>query len=149
MKTPWIQLIRGSMMKSRDTYCKVDGCQEADFTSSLYVVHKTVQWCGPGHGDRTTLTSTEIKLMTLTYTSPTPPPLHLLLSICIPRLSTLGYTGLPFVTFSQQTYFTETKLRMPELVYFFFFFFSSGLTKFRLYTCPPLPCKVREGREGK
>ena len=36
---------------------------------------------------------------------------------------------------------------MPELVYFLFFFFSSGLTKSRLYTCPPLPCEVREERE--
>ena len=48
-ETGWL----GSMMKSSDTYCKVDGYQEADFTSSLYIVHKTVQCCGPGHSERT------------------------------------------------------------------------------------------------
>ena len=34
-------------------------------------------------------------------------------------------------------YLTESKLRVPELVYFFFFFFSSGLMRSRVRTSPP------------
>jgi len=53
----------------------------------------------------------------------------------------LGLAGLclalpefPLGTKDWWTYLTETKLRVPELVYFFFFFFSSGLIRSRLYT---------------
>ena len=47
-------------------------------------------------------------------------------------------------------YWTDTKWRTPELVYFFFLFFSSGFIRSRLNTCPPLNKREREReREGK